>query len=429
MDALLETLTFPTSALLAVGFLLTAYALYRFAGNSWLVRGLSSRLAARVLLAVGAVLLAVEGTWSLPLHRSPFFLLFALVMLLSLAFVLLQGKRRVGFMLNHLGLFLIVWAALFGAPDVSRTRMMVGKGDVVNYAYATDGMVVQMPFSVALEDFQIDYYPDSVSPRQFTSHIYLGGEHRSVAVNEPVSHQGYTFFQESYDREGGTYTVLLVVRDPWLPVIYLGMLLLAAGSIMLLFGRWRTRLVVPVTLLLTVLFTALTVAKINFGTLMPALRSWWFVPHLFIYMVAYSLMALSLVMWLVAKARKSSPEGSIGQDLSAQGLPDRSPSTSWQTLSDNLLRSSSALLILGMLTGSVWARQAWGDYWAWDPKENWAAVTWFLSLMHLHLQHKRGWTPFLILLLAFLALQITWYGVNYLPSAMDSMHTYTSSPK
>ena len=66
---------------------------------------------------------------------------------------------------------------------------------------------------------------------------------------------------------------------------------------------------------------------------MPALRSWWFVPHLFIYMIAYSLMAVALVIWIAASLKKKE---------------------SWQTLSDNLVRSSSALLIIGMLTGSVY---------------------------------------------------------------------------
>lgn len=93
-------------------------------------------------------------------------------------------------------------------------------------------------------------------------------------------------------------------------------------------------------------------------------------------------------------------------------------------LPGNLFRSSAALLIIGMLTGSVWAWQAWGDYWAWDPKENWAAVTWFVALMFLHLKDRGNKKALTIAIIAFLALQITWYGVDYLPSATNSMHTY-----
>lgn len=413
MNTLVQILQFPYSAILALSFLLTVFALHRFAGKSLIVRVLGATQTAHVLLAVGAVILAIEGTWSVPLHQSYAFLIYALLMLLSLAVVILNGikrKAKAGFLFNHTGIFLIIWGALFGAPDVSRMKMMVVKGETVSYAYEADNKVVPLSFSVTLEDFLIDYYPDGISPRQFTSHVLIDGEHMSVAVNAPLSYHGYTLYQESFDRESGLYTILQVVRDPWLPIIYIGMMLLAAGSIMLLFGRWKARYVVPVTLLLTVLFTALTIAKINFGTLMPALRSWWFVPHLFIYMVAYSLMALALVIWLLSVIKNKSER-----------------KHQWQMLSANLVRSSSALLIIGMLTGSVWARQAWGDYWAWDPKENWAAVTWFVSLIHLHLQDKRGWKPFAVLLLAFLALQITWYGVNYLPSAMDSLHTYTKN--
>lgn len=406
MDTLIQQLAFPSSALLAVAFLALILVLHRYAGRSLVVRGLSSVRTARILLAAGAIILAVEGTWSLPIHRSPLFLAYALLMLASLSFTILNGlkrKAKTGFLLNHLGIFLIVWATLFGAPDVSRSKMMVSKGDAVNFSYEADGHVIPLPFTVALQDFVIDLYPDGKSPRQYTSQLLLDGQAKSVSVNNPLSHKGYTLYQESFDREEGRYTVLQVVRDPWLPLIYLGMTLLAAGSILLLFSKWKSRYVIPVTLVLTALFTTFSVAKINFGTLMPALRSWWFVPHLFIYMVAYSLMAIALIMWLLAAARKK---------------------PHWQQLSDNLVRSSSALLIIGMLTGSVWARQAWGDYWAWDPKENWAAATWLLSLMHLHLQDKRGWKGIVILVLTFLALQITWYGVNYLPSAAESLHTY-----
>ncbi len=412
MDTLVQSLEFPFSALLAVAFLLLAYSLSRYAGESLVVRTLRSMPAARILLAAGAVFLAVEGTWSIPLHRSFAFLLYALLLLLSLALVLLNGMKRkakVGFMQNHAGLFLIVFGSLFGSPDVSRTKMMVPKGEVVNISYASDTQVVTLPFSVSLEDFQIDYYPDGISPKQYTSHLIVDGKPLSVSVNNPVSYDGYTLYQDSYDNLYGQYSVLLVVRDPWQPVVFLGMVLLALGAVMLLFGRWKAKFVIPIALLLTSLFTVLTVARINFGTLMPVLRSWWFVPHLFIYMLAYSLMALSLVLWLLPNMMRRNAE----------------KKEKWQKLSDGLMRSSSALLVVGMLAGSAWACQAWGDYWAWDPKENWAAVTWFVTLMHLHLQNRRGWKPFAILLLAFLALQITWYGVNYLPSAMDSMHTYT----
>ena len=98
-----------------------------------------------------------------------------------------------------------------------------------------------------------------------------------------------------------------------------------------------------------------------------------------------------------------------------------------------LLQTSSCLLLIGMLCGAVWAKQAWGDYWTWDPKECWAMATWMLTLIGMHLKTKsdnpKVQKTMLVLLLVFVllsfaAMQMTWYGVNYLPSAELSLHTY-----
>lgn len=367
---------------------------------------------ARVLLALGAILLAIEGTWSVPIHTTYAFAAYLVVLMLTLLVTVLSAlkkRAKLGFILNHLGILLIISASFFGSPHVRRCKVILYEGEVSQLAYTDDNHLLTLPFPIALQDFEVEYYEqDGHSPRQFTSQLLVDGVPMTTAVNAPCSHEGWTIYQHSYDQWEGAYSILLLVRDPWLPLVYLGMMMLAMGSVMLLFGKWRAKVTIPITLLLTVGATAFSVMKINFQTLMPALRSWWFVPHLFLYMVAYSLMAFALVMWFVEHYKK----GGVAAE-------------SWmKNMSDNLVRSSSALLIIGMLTGSVWARQAWGDYWAWDPKENWAAVTWLLSLMHLHLQHKRGWKAIAILMLTFLALQITWYGVNYLPSAAESLHTY-----
>ncbi len=360
-------------------------------------------------------MLAIEGTWTVVVHQSVAFCIYVVLLMLSLGLTVLKGlkrKAKVGFLLNHFGLFLIVFAAFFGSPDVQKLKMIVPKGGVERIAYTEERRTVMLPFDIALDDFKVEYYEDGVSPRQFTSTLKVDGQKMQTSVNSPCSYKGYTIFQNSYDQMEQRYTVLLLVRNPWLPVVYVGMAMLAIGSVLLLFGKWKAKVVVPATCVLTILFTAFTISKINFSTLMPALRSWWFVPHIFIYMVAYSLMAFGLLMWLYEAWKERKSDAPIS-------------TTPTYCLSDALVRSSSALLIIGMLTGSVWAWQAWGDYWAWDAKENWAAVTWFFTLLHLHLNNKRGWAAITIIVLAFLALQITWYGVDYLPSAANSLHTYT----
>ena len=86
-------------------------------------------------------------------------------------------------------------------------------------------------------------------------------------------------------------------------------------------------------------------------------------------------------------------------------------------------------MTLGMVMGALWAKEAWGHYWAWDPKETWAAVTWFSYLAYSHLtQHDKSRRKLAnwMLIISFLLLQMCWWGINYLPSAQGtSVHTYS----
>ena len=87
-----------------------------------------------------------------------------------------------------------------------------------------------------------------------------------------------------------------------------------------------------------------------------------------------------------------------------------------------------AFLSLGMLTGALWAKDAWGHYWAWDPKETWAAATWLAYLTYIHYRLRKKCdleVAMWILIVNFALLQMCWWGINYLPSAQGtSVHTY-----
>lgn len=405
----------------AVLFLLFAFAAYAYAGSNKVVSTLTGTATARILLTVGTLMVAIEGTWSLQVHTSWPFVLYVLILLLSLSltsFCRIAGifhkvyslnARNVGFILNHFGMFVIIWASFFGSPDVTRCKVMLHQGECTNLAVTQDLVSIPLPFSIALDRFEVEYYESQAAPRQFKSTLNIDGHKMTTEVNAPCNYKGYTIYQDGYDRRHGRYSVLLLVNDPWYFVVVCGIAMLALGSILLLFNRWNARVVIPVSLLLAAVFTVFSVMRINFSTLMPALRSWWFVPHLGMYMIAYSLTFVALILDLYYRVRRK-PLIVAGCCMNAT----------------NLAKSACALIILGMLTGSIWARQAWGDYWAWDPKENWAAVTWFLMLVYLHVANKKRVWAFVCLLLSFIALQITWYGVNYLPSAINSLHTYTN---
>lgn len=150
--------------------------------------------------------------------------------------------------------------------------------------------------------------------------------------------------------------------------------------------------------------------EIHDQTLMPALQSFWFIPHVSVYMFSYSVMGCAFL-------------------LALRGL--FSPREEYLVAADSMVYTGMAFLTFGMVSGSIWAKQAWGHYWNWDPKETWAAITYLLYLLYIHLRlyGKRRYSMRFfcgLLILAFASLQMCWWGVNYLPSAKEgSLHTYT----
>lgn len=414
---------FPLSFLLAITFLASVYAIWQYMPDCRVRRWFEGRTLCIVSTIMLTIMLAIEGTWGIRFHRHISFWIVALLMMASIQFDILNqmkakwhlGKKQCfrslvsGKMLSHLGFFLIAFGAFWGAPDVQDSRMVVTQGDYNRIAYTRENHTLIMPFAIRLDTLNIEYYADGKSPKQFTSNLDIDGTKCETSVNHPCYYQGYWIYQSSYGNENGVYSVLQVIADPWLPVIYLGMLLLAVGAFMRISVDWNSRYLIIAVILLALLFTVLSVIRINFSMLMPALRSWWFVPHLVLYMVAYSSLALGLVLVVLSLC------GFRKEKL--------------MSISDKLFNTSSSLLLMGMLCGSVWAKAAWGDWWMWDAKENWAAVTWLVTLVGIHLPHgmsRRNAVLALVMLFAFLAMQMAWYGVEHVPAAKESLHTYKS---
>ena len=160
----------------------------------------------------------------------------------------------------------------------------------------------------------------------------------------------------------------------------------------------------------TIEFMVINILKpeIHDQSLMPALQSVWFVPHVSIYMFSYALLGCATLLAVASLLR---PKLAVDDAI------------------ERLIYGGLAFLTIGMLTGALWAKDAWGAYWSWDAKESWAAVTWALYLVALHLAPaitpRRPKIFYVVIILAFVALQMCWYGVTYLPSAQESVHSYT----
>ncbi|MBV8885029.1 MAG: c-type cytochrome biogenesis protein CcsB, partial [Chroococcidiopsidaceae cyanobacterium CP_BM_RX_35] len=75
------------------------------------------------------------------------------------------------------------------------------------------------------------------------------------------------------------------------------------------------------------------------------------------------------------------------------------------------------LLTIGIIAGAVWANEAWGSYWSWDPKETWALITWLVFAAYLHARITRGWQgrrPAILAATGFIVVWICYLGVNIL---------------
>jgi cytochrome c-type biogenesis protein CcsB len=80
----------------------------------------------------------------------------------------------------------------------------------------------------------------------------------------------------------------------------------------------------------------------------------------------------------------------------------------------------------GLIFGAIWADQAWGVYWSWDPKETWSLITWFIYAFYLHSRMIRGWQGkkvAIVAVIGFMAVIFTYLGVNLL---LSGLHAYGS---
>ncbi len=180
---------------------------------------------------------------------------------------------------------------------------------------------------------------------------------------------------------------------------------------------------------LVITFAVLTIAFASFYTddtikpLIPALQSNWLTVHVISYFCAYAVLTVSFVssiVYLFSSVRRKTGE----------------PSEKAALVTRKSIQFAFPLLTMGLLTGAVWAKEAWGDYWSWDPKETWSLITWLMYLNFLHLRYtvpgivkSLGWkaerAPLIENIFAFAGFLLngfTYLGVNYL---LSGLHAYT----
>jgi len=148
----------------------------------------------------------------------------------------------------------------------------------------------------------------------------------------------------------------------------------------------------------------------------PALQSWLFAPHVFVYMFSYVIMAKAAVQAVAQLGVKNGPSD-----------PQLVP---YEQATYRLVCLGFPLLTLGLVLGSYWGKWAWGDFWGWDPKELWSLVSWLVYLGYLHFRYMHGkkyprFNSFLAIL-GMLAIVITLLWVN-LSQIFSGLHSYATS--
>jgi len=221
----------------------------------------------------------------------------------------------------------------------------------------------------------------------------------------------------------------------------------------LLVQKWAERkmlsrligsMVLPLVLVIFRFATNVLPAEMqSIGSLAPSLQSNWLMMHVSIMMFSYaslivgSLLSILLLVLSFKKQSVSEPSSSpkknsdsvvLSSNLNSSTTITNSPITpSLSELLDiwsyRLIAFGFPCLTLGIISGAVWANQAWGSYWSWDPKESWALITWLVFAIYLHSRLIKGWQgkkPAILATIGFFIVWMCYLGVNFLGQGLHS---------
>ncbi len=180
--------------------------------------------------------------------------------------------------------------------------------------------------------------------------------------------------------------------------------------------------------------------------LVPALKSNWLMMHVSVMMLSYAALLvgslLAMAFLVVTRGQVVQLRGSsvgtgayrgqtVGEGNTAvltrnevTLTPERlSLAETLDNLSYRVIGLGFPLLTVGIISGGVWANEAWGSYWSWDPKETWALITWLVFAAYLHARITRDWQgrrPAILASVGFGVVWVCYLGVNFLGKGLHS---------
>ena len=254
-----EAFAWPANGIVLAGFLMVIAAVFLLRRKVYVFRFIGSHQAAIPALVYAVVLTIIMGltrqttggSWlNNMLAFWPFVLIYVYmalilgVVILRRAMHLTSWRRDLPFLLNHLGLFLAMTTATLGNADMQRLKMITAVGEPEWRALTAQGTIRELPLAIELKKFIMETYDDG-SPKRFASEIQIltkNGKNieTTVDVNKPVEVEGWKIYQYGYDTQMGAMSqisILELVSDPWLPLVYTGIYMMLAGAVcMFMFG-------------------------------------------------------------------------------------------------------------------------------------------------------------------------------------------------
>ena len=259
-----EAFAWPANGVVLAGFLAIIALIFLLRNKVYTCRFIGTYQAAIPTLVYAVVLTIImgltrqtaNGTWlNNMLAFWPFVLIYVyMAVILGVTILrrlthLTSWRRDIPFLLNHLGLFLAMTTATLGNADMQRLRMITVVGESEWRALTQDGAIREMPLAIELKQFIMETYDDG-SPKRFASEIQIltkSGKsiQTTVDVNKPVEVDGWKIYQYGYDTQMGAksqISILELVSDPWLPLVYTGIYMMLAGAVcMFILGGRRKR--------------------------------------------------------------------------------------------------------------------------------------------------------------------------------------------
>ena len=373
------------------------------------------------VLAAGTVVEKLHGSDFALAHVYGTWWFVGLWALVAVLMVIMAVKcrmwKRMAVCALHLSILLILLGALLTMLTGQHGRMKLEPNRPNSHFFMKnqdDITKEALPFSITLDHFEVETYPDSPKPKDYISYVQLKDGNTTtettISMNNILRHRHYRFYQSDYDEHGNS--ILDIARDPWgIGVTYAGYALLFVALVAMLVERRKAYRAVTWSWI-AVLVVLLVVLYIRMLThpLMPVLRSPFFSIHISTIVTAYALLLGILVVGIIALIKPK----------------DKARLERLKSLSTAMLYPAVALLAMGIFIGAVWANVSWGNYWSWDPKEVWALIT---LLVYAAPLHEKLWKSFqkpmfyhIYGILAFLSVLFTYFGVNLI---LGGLHSYS----